>query len=125
MITYRKVQDFQRMMNDLQKLLRSAILATNTRDMVQYSDDAQALAVNLKSGLAQMVDDEDDEDGESNINPTLVRAAYDSTESALLDAQKVALGTTVDEMRDRLLAFKTWADWADAYLRAALGFELE
>ncbi|MGH2447293.1 MAG: hypothetical protein ACRDFS_01620 [Chloroflexota bacterium] len=122
MSLYRQIQEAQRRMTDLEEQLRSGILATEIRDMAAYAGNAHAIAEDVKYDLdAALNEGEIGEQSEQQF----VQAALDSTRDAILAAQKVALGTTIDEVRAWMLDFKTHADYADAYLHAALGHQME
>jgi t-SNARE complex subunit (syntaxin) len=122
MTMYRRIQDFQREMNDLQGDLKSAILSDEIREMVEHSGEAHARAENLQSELRAMLDEIQ---GGEQEERRFAKAALDSIMHAIDAAQKTGLGDDVPSLRARLLVFKTWADYADAYLHAALGFEME
>ncbi len=122
MMMYRRIQDFQREMDDLQRDLQEAILGDDTREMGRSAGAAHARAENLQRDLRTLL-------AETHQGPEDERrfatAALDAIMHAIDAAQKTGLGTNPSELRARLLVFKTWADFADAYLHAALGFEME
>lgn len=119
---YRRIQDFQREMNDLQGELQSAILSDQIREMNGHAGEAHARAENLQRDLRALL--EETEGGEADER-RFVQAALDSMMHTIDAAQRIGLGDSVPALRERLLVFKTWADYADAYLHAALGFEME
>jgi hypothetical protein len=122
MTMYRRIQDFQREMNDLQGNLQTAILSDQIREMTQNAGEAHARAENLQRDLQALLGETD---GGEHEERRFAQAALDSVMHAIDAAQKTGLGDDVPSLRARLLVFKTWADYADAYLRAALGFEME
>lgn len=118
---YRRIQDFQREMNDLQSDLRTAILSDQIREMDRSAGEAHARAENLQRDLQGLLKESGGEQDERRF----AQAALDAMMHAIDAAQKTGLGDSVPDLRQRLLVFKTWADYADAYLHAALGFEME
>jgi hypothetical protein len=122
MQTFRDLEDFQRRMNDLLSLLRSAILATDTREMGKYAGSAHGMAEDMKRDL----DGLREAASEGNRwQQAMAGAAGNALRDGILSAQKVGLATNVEEMRAYVLDFKTSADFAAAYLRASLGYEEE
>lgn len=119
---YRELQEIQRRIPAMEEKIRDAILAGTTRDMLAFSGEAHALAEDLKFDLDHLLNSGGSGEGEER---RFAQAALDSLDSAILNAQKVALGTDVDEVRARLIDFKTRADYTNAYLHAALGYEME
>jgi phosphoribosylformylglycinamidine (FGAM) synthase-like enzyme len=127
-MTYRGVQHLIDRMDDIQGHLRSAILADTTRDMATHSGEAQTLV----DTLLQEVDDvlklgapDLDENSQSRrIERVMTQAARDTLVDAMNSAEKVGLAENVQEMRERLLDFKTHVDFADAHLHAAAGLDV-
>ena len=119
---YRQLQEVMRRLPDMQEKIRASLLSDNIREMTTLADEAHAIAEDVKFDLDHLLNNSDgSEEGERRF----AQAALDSLQSAILNAQKVALATNVNETRARVLEFKTRADYADAYLHAALGFEME
>jgi hypothetical protein len=54
----------------------------------------------------------------------LTQAARNALVDSMNGAEKVGLAENAQDMRERLLDFKTHVDFADAYLRAAAGLDL-
>ncbi len=119
---YRRIQDFQREMNDLQGELQAAILSDQIREMDRLAGEAHARAENLQRDLQVLLRETT---GGEEDERRFAQAALDAMMHAIDAAQKTGLGDSVPALRERLLVFKTWADYADAYLHAALGFEME
>lgn len=113
----------------LQRLLRSAIMAETIGEMQNLAGAAHAEAVNLDDELNALLKDAawdpglPTTGGDKRRARELVRAARDSVEYAILAAQRIGLADTAGEMRAYILDFMTQADFAEAYLRAALGTE--
>ncbi|HEX6508670.1 MAG TPA: hypothetical protein VF221_13660 [Chloroflexota bacterium] len=124
---YREIQEIQPVMETVQSHLREALLAGNTRDMIERSDQAQAAAAVAKEQMDRLLGSGQAAVPSTFIEPkTEVRfldASNRALSMALEEAEKVALGTDVDGMRARVIGFKTRTDFADAYLRATLGTE--
>ncbi|MBV9282436.1 MAG: hypothetical protein JOZ41_20345 [Chloroflexi bacterium] len=118
---HRELQHVRDSLDLIHRPLNAAILAESTRDVTAYLGRAQAASdqalLELNNALSR---------SGSNIGRTersLVQAAANALTQAFGGAEKVFLGANVSEMRQRLLDFKTQVDFADAYLRAALGVE--
>jgi hypothetical protein len=62
---------------------------------------------------------------DQGIEPQLVQAAQRALTLAWTGSERVAIGSTVGEMREALVDCKTYVDFAEAYVRASLGVELE
>lgn len=126
---YREIRNVQSMVEALQAHVRDALLSTATRDMVEHAGRAQVSAAAAKEGLdsvlAGQADGAANSMGEPRVEARFVHAANRSLSIAITEAEKVALGVDVDSMRARLIDFKSRADFADAYLRAALGIDSE
>jgi hypothetical protein len=58
---------------------------------------------------------------DGRIERFFVQAAVDALQRAITRAQGALLGSDVLSVRSRLLEFKTQVDFADAFLRAAIG----
>ena len=126
---YREIREIQSTIESLQRHVSDAIVSTSTRDMVEHAGRAQVSAVAAKDTLDRLSSTrarpDSDSFGEPRIDAAFVRAAGHSLGEAIVEAEKVELGTDIDGMRLRLIAFKTCADFADAYLRAAIGVDGE
>jgi hypothetical protein len=122
---YRKVREIQLTVGTLQKHVRVALLATNTRDAIQHLGAVQqtsaAVLRQLEDALRERGSDAESRD--RNVQAGVVQAAGRSMSLAVENCQRVALGTNIDEMRERLVDVKTQIDYADAYLRVSLGTE--
>lgn len=121
---YHAVQESRQAMQDLMRDLREALLASNTREVANaatkgMADADRALRI-LKSGLE---DDRSPGVGQRSADRGLVEAAVAALNRAWTDTEKVELGRDVDEMRGVVYDIKTQADYADAYLAAAVGWE--
>ena len=126
---YREIREIQSTIESLQRHVSDAILASSTRDMVEHAGRAQVSAVAAKDSLDRLTGSRSGSDsdsfGEPRIDAAFVRAAGHSLGEAISEAEKVGLGSDIDGMRARLIAFKTCTDFADAYLRAAIGIDGE
>jgi hypothetical protein len=114
---YRATQAVEERLDVLERHLRNAILAGDTRVISQETAAAQAITVEILTRLKTAVDAAGEDDSER----TFVRAGVDCLNHAWNNAEKVGLGTSAADMRARLLDFKTSVDYATAYLRMALG----
>jgi hypothetical protein len=126
---YREIREVQSTVEALQTHVRDALLSTSTRDMVEHTGRAQVSAVAAKEELDRLLDGHDADDpssfGEPRVESRFVDAANRSLGVAITEAEKLTLGVDVDSMRARLVDFKTLADFADAYLQAAVGVDSE
>ena len=124
---YREIQRVRDDMERVQAPLRSAILAEDTREMTRYAGDAQSAANQLLRAIEEAGKSEDPVESltEARVERSFVDAAAGALSKAVVDGERVAVGTNVTEMRDRLLGFKTHVDFAHAYVLAALGGQIE
>jgi hypothetical protein len=126
---YREVRQVQSIVEELQTRIRDALLSTTTRDMVARSGSAQVSAVAAQEELERILKGQEGADlssfGEPRVDSHFVDLANRSLSIAISEAEKVGLGVDVDGMRARLVPFKTRSDFADAYLRAAVGVDTE
>jgi hypothetical protein len=128
METYRQLHEVRDRMQDLQRHLRSAILADTTEEMTRYGGDAQSLADGLLGSLRDILSQGPPGSGargEKQVEWRSVDAAANSLNLAWGSAERIALGTNVSEMRAYLVDMKTHTDFAEAYVHAALGMEME
>jgi hypothetical protein len=129
MMMFRRAHNARDRMQDLQIRLRSGLLADTTRDMSAYSGDAQTLInellTALRETLAERGTSAQENSDEVKIERRFIDAAANSLNLAWASAEDVGAGTDIAEMRARLLEVKTHADFAHAYLNAALGTERE
>ena len=116
---YREIRDTQRTMESILDHVRTAILAENTRDMNEHAGAAQAGIVLVKQRLATISDEGDG--GGPRVDRHFLDTAVTALERAFAQAEHVAMAVNTGEMRSYLIDFKTYTDYADAYLRAALG----
>ncbi len=116
---YREIRACGPKLDELDSQLRTALLAEDTRQIGTAATTAQALALELLRTLKEQSDSGSD----SDVNPAFVAAAISSLNRAWQHAESVALGTNATEMRAHVVDFKTSADFARAYLRAAIGTE--
>jgi hypothetical protein len=125
-MTYRDVQHLIDRMNDVQGHLRVAILSDTTRDMTARSGQAQTLIDTLLQEVddALKVGSSGLESRERRGERVMTQAARDALVDSMNGAEKVGLAENAQDMRARLLDFKTHVDFADAYLRAAAGLDL-
>lgn len=124
---YREVQRARDDIAGVQERLQAAILAEDTRAMTQYGTQAQAAA----DGLLRALEDAENNQsaienvGEGRVERGFVEAAAARLGKAVVDSQRIAMGTNVSEIREALIGIKTHIDYADAYLHAALGGQIE
>jgi uncharacterized membrane protein YccC len=122
---YRRVREIQLTVDALQKHIRQALLATNTREAVTHLGAVQQACATvlrqLENALHERGPDADSKD--RDVHPGIIQAASRSMNLAVENCERVALGTNIDEMRDRLVDVKTQIDYVDAYLRISLGTE--
>lgn len=122
MTTFRTLQGARDRMVPLQRALQSAVLADSTEDMGRHATEAMAIVDEVlerlrAGGSGEAVDRTDAQDR------SLAQAAERALTQAWDRAEKVSLATSVSDMRARVLDFKTFADFADAYLTASVGTE--
>jgi hypothetical protein len=126
---YREVRRVQSIVEELQTRIRDALLSTTTRDMVERSGSAQVSAVAAQEELERILSGREGDDlssfGEPRVDSHFVDLANRALSIAITEAEKVGLGVDVEGMRARLIPFKTRSDFADAYLRAAVGVDTE
>lgn len=124
-MSYREVRGYQQVVSGLQGAVDSAIMSRDTREITAAVNHIMAQANDVRASLERTV--ASGEGGEGTADPPLDRrfltAALSSVSRFVVDASKVELGSSPDEMRERLIFLKTGIDHADAYLRAALGTE--
>ena len=124
---YREIRAVQSTVEELQSHIRDALLATTTREMIEHSGRAHVSATAAKEELdrllAPLYRDEHPSFGDPHVDRRYVDAANRKLSVVITEAEKVALGVDVESMRTRLIDFKTCADYADAYLRVAVGME--
>jgi CO dehydrogenase/acetyl-CoA synthase delta subunit len=120
---YRTAQGIRENMVDLEQTLRQGLLSGTTQDISDSATRAMALVDGmlqaLRSGFEVGGGDRQD-----HSTQNLLKAAERALTLAWDRGEKVSLGTSANEMRERLLDFKTYADFANAYVSAALGTEL-
>lgn len=112
----RDIQETQQSMAAIQHHLRSALLADTTADLVAESNSAMALTDQVLQSLKAAAD-------AHNYRGSLVKAAIAALNQAWVNAEKLALGTNLGEMRGTVADFKASIDHADAYLQASSGQE--
>lgn len=126
---YREIRHIRDSMDQVHRPLREAILANDTREMTLLGGRAQAAADELVRRLDEASQRRDNSiEGASSgqrIERVFVQAAISALERAVAQAQRIGLATNVAELRASLLEVKTHGDFADAYLRAALGIIAE
>ena len=116
------IQETQQTMEALHDHLRAALLSQNTRDAIGHSGAVQEASAVVLRQLDQALSHARDRDaGPSGIHRTVVQAAQRAMSQAIENGERVAIGSNIDEMRDRLIDVKTQIDYADAYLRIATG----
>lgn len=124
---YREIREVQSTVDALLTHVRDALLATSTRDMVEHNGRAQVSAVSAKEELDKLLGGQGNDDetpfGEPRVESRFVHAANRALSVAISEAEKIALGVDLESMRARVIDFKTRADYADAYLRAAVGID--
>jgi hypothetical protein len=124
---YREIRAVQSTVEALQSHIGDALLSTSTRDMIEHTGRAHVSAVAAKEELDRLLGSRPTEDessfGEPRVDPRFVEAANRALSTVITEAEKVALGIDIESMRARLIDFKTRADYADAYLRVAVGME--
>lgn len=126
-MNYRQLREAQRRMDEVRRHLHTAILAEDTRDMAREAGVAQTTAVQIDRTLEDQLQESRSpnwgEPSSRNVELSLVEAARSSLDSGITCVQRVELGNNVAEVREGLLDCKTYLDFADAYLQAALGDE--
>lgn len=121
---YRRIQDTQNTMEALHEHMRAALLSQNTRDAIGHAGAVQeASAMVLHQLENSQKEGSTGAFGGRDIDPAIVRSAIRAMNLAIENSERVALGSNIDEMRDRLIDVKTQIDYADAYLRVAIGHE--
>jgi hypothetical protein len=124
---YREIRAVQSIVEALQSHIGDSLLSTSTRDMIEHTGRAHVSALAAKDQLDLLLDRHYTEDessfGEPRVDRRFVDAANRALSVVITEAEKVALGTDIESMRARLIDFKTRADYANAYLRVAVGKE--
>jgi hypothetical protein len=116
---YRATREVEDKLDVLERHLRAALLADDTRTISGETAAAQALTVEILDRLKAALAHGDEADPDHRF----VRSAVSCLSDAWNNAEKVGLGTNAAEMRARLIDFKTPADYAAAYVRLAVGSE--
>lgn len=120
----RDVEHALPVVDEIQNTARGAILAGTTGELVPLAGAAQQQLNDLIYRLQRVVDGQaGDDDGVADtgrVDGALVQAALASLNLAWTFAEKVGLGTTVDEMRRVLVDFLIHTAYAGAYLRASI-----
>jgi hypothetical protein len=117
---YREVQRIRDDIQRVQQGVTSGILADSTRDMSGYTGEAMAQIDALISSLNHLPGGDT-----QGVEPALIQAAQRALTLAWTNAERVGVGNTVPEMRRALVECKTYVDYAEAYVAASLGVELE
>jgi hypothetical protein len=122
---YRDVQQAVHSMDRIHAPLRQAILADSTQEMAERGRQAQAAVDQLLGLLEEALQSNSSSPeaftSEGRVERVFVQAAVSALQQAGTQAQRLLLGTDISSVRAGLLDFKTQADFADVYLRAALG----
>jgi hypothetical protein len=116
-------QNVHRAVENLDRIhvpLREAILADSIEEMTERGEQAQVAADQILGAIEEGLEAH----GAGRVERVFVQAAVNALQLALTQAQRISLATDVSGVRAALLDFKTQVDFADAYLRLALG-ELE
>jgi hypothetical protein len=100
----------------MQTFVDRALRAENTRDTATFAGYAQAAAVELKDFLQDGLDS----NSLVNVDRGEVVHAIGAISQAVIDAEKVALGTDLSSMRQRVEDFKRALDEASGRVREAL-----
>jgi len=116
---YREVRDAARRLDEADQYLRAALLGGDTRLIGSEATRAQAVIVEVLDRLNSSVQDSQEHD----VNPQFAQAAIAELNLAWVNAEKVGLGTSPEDMKGIVLDIKTNVDFARAYLRASLGDE--
>ena len=124
MTMYRDVQSIRDTMLNLDRTVRAGILADSTRDMSARASEGMAMVDQVLQTLRTTLNTGSTE-SDLKVERPLLEAAQRALDHAWSRAERVARGNSASEMREYLVDFKTWADFATAYLSAALGSELE
>jgi hypothetical protein len=124
---YREIRAVQSIVETLQSHIRDALLSTSTRDMVDHAGRAHVSAAAAKEELDRVLDgrftEAESSFGEPRVDRRYAEVANRVLSVLITEAEKIALGVDVESMRARLIDFKTRADYADVYLRVAVGME--
>lgn len=129
MMMYRTIHDVQRRMPDLTQSINAAILADDTRDIASHGGAAMTIIDDVLHTLRDALDHEGtslaDEQPEVHLEQRFVQAAADAFTVAWNYVEAIGGGTDVSSMRASMVDGKTHADYAVAYLTAALGEQRE
>lgn len=122
---YREIRAVQSIVEELQSHIRAALLVNSTRELIEHSGRAHVAAAAAKEALDTLLNGRPREDdssfGEPSVDHRYVEVANRALGIVVTEAEKVALGGDLESMRSRLIDFKTRADYADVYLRVAVG----
>jgi hypothetical protein len=117
---YREVQRIRDDIQSVQRAVRAGILADVTRDVSGYTSEAMAQIDALINSLSHLPPGDN-----QGVEPALIGAAQRALNLAWARSERVGLGSSVPEMREALVDCKTYVDYAEAYVAASLGVELE
>lgn len=117
---YREVQRIRDDIQRVQQAVTLGILADSTREIGGHTGEAMAQIDALIDSLNHLPDSDSE-----GVEPALVQAAQRALSLAWTNSERVALGSSVPEMRQALVECKTFVDYAEAYIAASLGVELE
>lgn len=117
---YREVQRIRDEIQSVRHAIDEGILSDSTRDMGHRVSEAMAQIDALLYSLGHLPTDDN-----QGIEPALIQATQRALSLAWANSERVAVGSTVPEMRQALLQCKTFVDYAEAYVAASLGVELE
>jgi len=118
---YREVQHIRDNVAGVQREVNAGILAESTRDITAHTSQAMALI----DGLIQSLNNLNRSGNNEGVEPQLVDATGRALNRAWVQAERVAIGSSVAEMRQALVDCKTFVDYAEAFVSASLGVELE
>jgi hypothetical protein len=116
---YRVTRQLEDRLDVLENHLRAALLADDTRTISAETAAAQAITVEVLDRLKAVVSAA----GEDAPDHHYIQSAINCLTHAWSNAEKVGLGSSVREMRERVIDFKTPVDYASAYLQIEIGYE--
>jgi hypothetical protein len=114
-------------LDGIQAPLRRAILATTTQEMADRMEEAQAAARELIDRLQRNLQDNagtfESETAGGKAERLFAQAAVDALQQAIVQTEAALGAADVLTFRSGLLDVMSQADYANVYLRAAVGDE--
>lgn len=122
---YRDIHHASDQMDQILVPLHRALLAGSVTEMAERAGKARTAAeemlLRLQKALRDSAGTPEMDTGDGAVERTFTQAAVKALQRAIDQAQQARDVADISTLRVRLLAFMTQADFADAYLRVAIG----